>query len=84
MGENPIVDALGWLGAVALLGAYALVSTRRLAGDAVRFQLLNLIGGALLIVNSAFYGAIPSVGVNVFWIGIALFAIIKKLRSRLT
>ena len=30
------VDALGWLGAVAVLSAYWLVSTRRAAGESLR------------------------------------------------
>jgi hypothetical protein len=70
-------DVLGWAGAVFLLGAYALVSTRKLEGDSVAYQLLNLLGSALLIVNSFHYGAYPSVGVNVIWIGIAVFAIAR-------
>jgi hypothetical protein len=75
-------DILGWVGAVLLLGAYALVSTRRLEGDSVTYQLLNLLGSALLIVNSFYYGAYPSVGVNVVWIGIAVFAIVRSRARR--
>jgi hypothetical protein len=58
-----------------------LVSTRRIEGDALSYQFLNLAGGALLIVNSAYYGAFPSVGVNVVWIAIAVFAIGRKVRG---
>jgi len=75
---NILIDIVGWAGAVALLGAYALVSTRRLEGDALSYQLLNLAGGGLLIANSFYYGAFPSVGVNVVWIGIAVFAMVRK------
>lgn len=76
-------DLLGWIGAALLLGAYALVSTKRLEGDSLVYQLLNLFGSAFLIVNSAYYGAYPSVGVNVVWIGIAIFAILRlRIRGR--
>jgi hypothetical protein len=71
-------DVLGWAGAVLLLGAYALVSTRKLEGDSIVYQMLNLLGSALVMVNSFYYGAYPSVGVNVIWIGIALFAITRR------
>jgi hypothetical protein len=82
MSYDLLSDVVGWIGAVLLLGAYALVSTRKLEGDSIPYQLLNLLGGAFLIVNSFHYGAYPSVGVNVVWIGIALFAIVKtKSRS---
>jgi len=75
-------DVLGWIGAALLLGAYALVSTRKVEGDSITYQLLNLLGSALLIVNSAYYGAYPSVGVNVVWIGIAVFAIARVVARR--
>jgi hypothetical protein len=75
------IDLAGWVGVVALLSAYALVSTRKLAGDAITFQILNLVGGALLIVNAFYYGAMPSVVVNVVWIGIAVWTIGTKFRK---
>ena len=66
-----------------VLLAYALVSTGKLEGDSFAYQLLNLAGAAFLIVNSSYYGAYPSVGVNVVWIGIAVFALVKaRLRSK--
>jgi len=73
-------DILGWVGATLLLGAYVLVSSKRLEGDSLAYQLLNLAGSALLIVNSAYYGAYPSVGVNVVWIGIAVLSIARVMR----
>jgi hypothetical protein len=77
-----IIDLLGWLGVVALLLAYGLVSTRRVDGDGLTYQLLNLIGSGLLLINSFYFGAMPSVGVNVVWIGIALFAIGRYWQRR--
>ena len=72
-----LVDIIGWLGAASLLLAYGLVSTRRLAGDSPTYQLLNLMGGVLLIVNSFYYGAFPSVGVNVVWVGVAVYTLAR-------
>ena len=63
-----------------LLLAYALVSNRKLAGDSVRFQLLNLSGGLLLAANSAYHGALPSVAVNAVWIVIGLAALLRARR----
>lgn len=73
-----IVDILGWIGAVCLLLAYFLVSRKKLAGDSLNYQLLNLAGGGLLTINSLYYGAFPSVAVNLVWIGIALFTLSKR------
>lgn len=76
-----LIDILGWLGAVVLLVAYALVSSRRVEGDAASYQYLNLGGSVLLMVNAAFYGAYPSAFVNVVWLGIALFTLTRSFRK---
>jgi hypothetical protein len=77
-----IIDIMGWVGAILLLLAYALVSSRKLAGDSVRFQLLNLSGGLLLAANSAYHGALPSVAVNAVWIVIGVVALLRARRQR--
>jgi hypothetical protein len=83
MQSSPVlIDIVGWIGAALLLLAYALVSYRRLAGDSVRFQLLNLSGGVLLAANSAYHGALPSVAVNAVWIAIGMAALLHARRQR--
>lgn len=77
-----VIDIMGWVGAILLLLAYALVSSRKLAGDSVRFQLLNLSGGLLLAANSAYHGALPSVAVNAVWIVIGVVALMRARRQR--
>jgi hypothetical protein len=47
------------------------------------YQFLNMLGSALLIVNSFHYKAFPSVGVNVAWIGIAIYSMIRIRRGAL-
>ena len=80
MGSNLLVDVLGWLGAAGLLVAYGLISAKKLQGNSWVYQLMNLAGSALLIVNSFYYGAFPSVIVNLFWIGIAVFTLLYSGR----
>ena len=75
---NVLVDVAGWVGVVALLLAYVLVSTKRIEGNSVAYQVLNLAGAALLIANSFYYGAYPSVGVNIVWIGIAIYILVRR------
>jgi len=72
------IDALGWCGAVVVLLAYALVSTRRVEGDSVLYQMLNIVGAALLITNTVYLGAYPSAFVNVIWIAIAGYSLFKR------
>ena len=80
MEHNLIVDILGWAGAVTLLSAYGLVSLRKLEGDSVPYQLLNLAGGLLLIINTVYYGAYPSSTVNGIWSLIAIFTLTRSWR----
>ncbi len=80
--HNLLIDILGWMGAVALLVAYGLVSTRKTEGDSIFYQLLNLMGSGLLMVNSFFYGAYPSSGLNIVWVGIAILTMMKKRGHR--
>ena len=69
------IDIIGWIGAVLVLLAYALVSTNRVRAQSAVYQCLN-IGGALgLVVNSGWNGAIPSAVVNLVWIGIGVYAL---------
>ena len=75
MNNNLWFDAIGWVGAAALLVAYAMVFSRKWEGHSSAFQLLNIGGSVLLAANTIFYGAYPSTFVNVIWAAIAIFTI---------
>ena len=77
-----LINILGWTGVALLLLAYALVSSKRCAGDSILYQSLNIIGALLLIINSFYFSAYPSVGVNVAWVGIAVFTLVKTARKQ--
>ena len=72
-----VVAAVGWGGAALLLGAYALVSSGRLSGGGITFQVMNLVGAAGLATNSAVNDAWPSVALNLVWIGIGAVTLLR-------
>jgi hypothetical protein len=72
-------DLAGWTGAIGVLGAYALVSTRRLDPRHTGYLVTNIVGGALLAVVGIVYGAWPSAVANVVWGGFGLVALAAKL-----
>ncbi|MFG1695939.1 hypothetical protein [Nonomuraea sp. NPDC049309] len=78
-----LLDALGWLGAALLLAGYALVSSSRLSGDGVAYQLINLAGSVGLMINSAYYAAWPSAALNLIWAAIGVTALFKLARAAL-
>ncbi len=73
-------DTIGWVGAIALLIAYAMISHKKWEGDSAAFQLLNIGGSLLLAANTIFYGSYPSTFVNLIWAGIAVFSIATRKR----
>jgi hypothetical protein len=70
-----LVDIAGWAGALVIVAAYGLVSAGRADPQGTGYQLANLVAAAVLMANGAWYGALPSVAVNIFWIGIAVTAL---------
>lgn len=76
------IDIIGWVGAMGVLAAYALVSTGRIAAVSYTYQWLNCVGAVGLAINTYYYTSYPSTALNVVWAGIALFAIGNLLRSR--
>ena len=53
-----LINLIGWAGSAAVIAAYILVSMNRLKGDSASYQVLNLVGGAFLIVNTIYWGRI--------------------------
>ena len=73
-------DAIGWVGAILLLVAYAMISSKKLEADSTAYQLLNIIGSLFLVANTICYRAFPSSFVNVIWAGIAVVSIATRRR----
>ena len=72
-----VVNVLGWVGMALLISAYALVTAGWLTGTALRFQLMNLFGGAGLMINSAYYDAWPSAALNLVWVAIGIVGLVR-------
>jgi len=73
-----LIDAGGWAGAAALLLAYGLVSSGRLNGRSIRFQLLNLVGAIGLLANGIWHDAWPSAALNAVWLVIGVMTLSRS------
>lgn len=67
-----IIDLIGWVGAVLILLAYYLISSKKTKGDSTFYQALNLIGAVALLILTYAKGAIPSAVLNIIWAAIAI------------
>lgn len=69
------VELIGWVGAVALLAGYAMLTGGRLSAASARFLALNLAGSAGLAVNAAAHSAWPSLVLNLLWLALGVKAL---------
>ena len=76
------IDIIGWVGSLEVILAYALISYHKITAKSMLYQMLNLTGGAFLIINTIYYGAYPSTAINVVWLIIASIAIFNIYNSR--
>jgi hypothetical protein len=77
------IEVIGWIGATLIVGAYALLSAGKLAGDSRTYHLMNIVGAIGFVVNSGWNGAYPSAALNVVWLGIGGYALLKPRRAQL-
>ncbi|NOH03825.1 MAG: hypothetical protein HND47_18610 [Chloroflexi bacterium] len=82
--ERILIDIIGWVGTILYLVAYALVSAKKVESDSWAYQGMNFIAGTLLIINTLYWQAYPSVGLNVAWVGIAVITLGRKVLQKRT
>jgi hypothetical protein len=69
------VDVAGWSAALLILGGYFLISSNKIQPRSPLYQWMNIVGAIGFIINSGWNGAWPSVGLNVVWLGIGVYAL---------
>jgi uncharacterized membrane protein len=80
--DHLFINVVGYFGSALLILAYLLNSLKKIEGDSLAYQGLNFTGTVLMMANSWYFGAMPSVIINVFWIGIGIFAVSRYLKRR--
>lgn len=75
--KDTSIQALGWLGAAAVLAAYALASLDVMRPDSATSLVLNMTGAAGIALASWKRRAFQSVLVNVVWLLIGMATVIK-------
>ena len=77
-----VSSLLGWIGTLAYLIAYLLVSTGKLKADKKLYHVLNIMGAIGLTYNAVMLNDYPNVIVNIAWAVIACWAILLILRRK--
>ena len=77
-------DVVGLAGTLAILAAFFLLQAGRLAGNSLRYQLLNLFGAAGILVSLLGSFNLSVFLLEVAWVGVSLYGIVRTLRARRT
>ena len=75
-----IMQIIGWVGVVCVIGMYFLLVTNRITGQNKWYLLSNIFGPGLIAISSYYQHAYPSVGVQVLVIAMTLFGLYKSTR----
>jgi hypothetical protein len=79
---NVLVEIMGWIGSILIVGSYALNITGRLEATHKLYVLANILGGLFFVVNTYFHQAYPSMFVNIVWVIIAIVMLNKKDKNK--
>jgi hypothetical protein len=75
------IDLSGWIAALLILSAYALLSFGKIQARSSVYQAMNIAGAVGFIINCAWNNAWPSVALNVVWLGIGFYALKRNYRA---
>jgi purine-cytosine permease-like protein len=79
---NILIELIGWIASVLIVGSYALNITGRLSTDSKRYVWANILGGLFFVINTYFHQAYPSMVVNIIWVFIAIIMIVKRKKKQ--
>ncbi|MCC6499455.1 MAG: hypothetical protein IT313_04215 [Anaerolineales bacterium] len=82
MSASLLIQILGWTGSILFLLAYALVSLKKIEGDSLAYQGMNIIGGVFLVIYTFTLEAYATTGLNAVWVAIGLIALGRKWLNR--
>jgi hypothetical protein len=75
-------DVVGNVGVCMILGCYLLLQLDRLESSGLTFSILNGIGALLILISLAYEFNLSAFTVELFWLLISLFGIVRYLMSK--
>lgn len=76
-----LANIVGLIGSALMVAAYAYSNVARQV-DFVLFNLANLVGAALLVASLTVHFNMASMALEIVWIAIAIFGLLRALRGR--
>lgn len=77
-----VFDALGMIGVLFVLGAYAALQFRKLDPHGAPFCALNAIGAGLIVLSLLFDFNLSAFAMEMAWVSISVFGLVRAMRSK--
>jgi hypothetical protein len=77
-----IISILGLIAPVLFLYAYAMVSTGRWPSTAMKFHVLNFLGGAFILLSLTRQWNLPVFILEICWCSISVYGMMKARRNK--
>ncbi len=75
-------DLIGTVGVILIVGAYFLLTFRRISSSDLSYSIFNAVGAALIIISLVFEFNLPAFLMEFFWLLISIAGIAMSLRAR--
>lgn len=82
--EMDVFQWLGFLGMLCIVLAYFLLQSGKCDISSLNYQLFNLIGAIALIISLIVHFNLGSFLIEIFWIVITLYGMLKNIRKKMT
>ena len=81
MEQLDIYQVIGFVGMIFIIYAYFLLQVGKYDSKSLQFQYINLVGAILLLISLCVHFNLGSFIIEVFWILITLYGIIKHKKK---
>jgi predicted membrane protein len=78
-----IFQIIGFIGMLFIVYGYFLLQAHKVKHSSLKFQILNLIGAILLIISLLVHFNLGSFMIEVFWIIITIYGMIKNRAKKI-
>lgn len=75
---------VGTFGVAMILVAYWLLQVEKMSSSGITYSMLNLVGSVFMLISLFRFWNLPSVIIEVFWIGISIYGILKYFKKKKT
>ena len=80
--ENWIIDVIGMAGTAMVVAVFYLLQLGRVDPKGLSYNIINLIGAALLLFSLCFNFNLASFVIEIFWIGASLIGLWRYWQSQ--